>query len=130
MSEVEARRLGATDIRTIAPVKIGAANGSVVCTRQAHAWLSQLKVSAPVRLLPGAPKLPSLGLLCKSTGFRFLWPADANRPEVVFPSRHQLRGAGVRLEVGLNAPVVQTDWGASAFVDAHTLGTAVDEGTV
>eukprot|EP00969_Alexandrium_andersonii_P284029 12557480-Alexandrium_andersonii.AAC.1 len=69
MSEVEARRLGATDFRTIAPIEIGAANGSAVCAREARAWLPQLKVSAPVRLLPGAPKLLSLGLLCKSMGF-------------------------------------------------------------
>eukprot|EP00969_Alexandrium_andersonii_P035909 1572971-Alexandrium_andersonii.AAC.1 len=62
-------------------------------------------------------------------GFRFLWPADSPRPELVFPSWHQLRGMGVRLEVGLNVPVLQTDWDASAFVDAHTLGTAVEEGT-
>eukprot|EP00969_Alexandrium_andersonii_P345096 15254394-Alexandrium_andersonii.AAC.1 len=62
-------------------------------------------------------------------GVRFLWPADAARPELVFPSWHQLRGMGVRLGADLNVPVLQTDWGASAFVDAHTLGTAVDEGT-
>eukprot|EP00969_Alexandrium_andersonii_P195941 8656549-Alexandrium_andersonii.AAC.1 len=98
MSEVEARRLGATDIRAIASIKIGAANGSMVCAREARVWLPQLKVSAPARLLPGAPKLLPLGLLCKSMGFRFLWPADATRPELVFPSWHQLRGVGVRLE--------------------------------
>eukprot|EP00969_Alexandrium_andersonii_P114278 5052016-Alexandrium_andersonii.AAC.1 len=68
MSEVEARRLGATDIRTIAPIQIGTANGSVVCAREARVWLPQLKVSVPVRLLPGAPKLLSLGLLCKNMG--------------------------------------------------------------
>eukprot|EP00969_Alexandrium_andersonii_P067079 2958752-Alexandrium_andersonii.AAC.1 len=37
---------------------------------------------------------------------------------------------GVRLEVDMNVPVLQTDWDASAFVDAHTLGTAVDERAV
>eukprot|EP00969_Alexandrium_andersonii_P312633 13812897-Alexandrium_andersonii.AAC.1 len=82
MSEVGAQRLGATDIRTIAPIEVGTANGSVVCAREARAWLPQLKVSAPVRLLPGAPELLSLGLLCKNMGFRFLWPADAARPEL------------------------------------------------
>eukprot|EP00969_Alexandrium_andersonii_P096400 4256393-Alexandrium_andersonii.AAC.1 len=63
-------------------------------------------------------------------GFRFLWPADAVRPELVFPTWHQLRGMGVRLEVDQNVPVLQTDWDAGAFVDAHTLGTAVEEGTI
>eukprot|EP00969_Alexandrium_andersonii_P292319 12920020-Alexandrium_andersonii.AAC.1 len=66
MSEVEARRLGATDMRTIPPIKIGTATGSVVCTREARVWLAQLKISVPVRLLPRAPKLLSLGLLCKN----------------------------------------------------------------
>eukprot|EP00969_Alexandrium_andersonii_P074599 3290932-Alexandrium_andersonii.AAC.1 len=37
---------------------------------------------------------------------------------------------GVRLEVDQNVPVLQTDWDAGAFVDAHTLGTAVEEGTI
>eukprot|EP00969_Alexandrium_andersonii_P310865 13736453-Alexandrium_andersonii.AAC.1 len=62
-------------------------------------------------------------------GFRFLWPADAARPELEFPSWYELKGMGVRLEVDLNVPVLQTDWDASAFVDAHTLGAAVEEGT-
>eukprot|EP00969_Alexandrium_andersonii_P090721 4005290-Alexandrium_andersonii.AAC.1 len=60
-------------------------------------------------------------------GFRFLWPADAFRPELVFPMWHQLRGMGVRLEVGQNVPVLQTDWDAGAFVDARTLGAALEE---
>eukprot|EP00969_Alexandrium_andersonii_P033484 1462270-Alexandrium_andersonii.AAC.1 len=63
-------------------------------------------------------------------GFRFLWPANAVQPELVFPSWHQLRGMGVRLEVDQNAPVLQTDFDAGAFVDAHALGTAVEEGTI
>eukprot|EP00969_Alexandrium_andersonii_P315901 13957377-Alexandrium_andersonii.AAC.1 len=46
---------------------------------------------------PGAPKLLSLGLLWKNMGFRFLWPADATRPELVFPLWHQLRGMGCLL---------------------------------
>eukprot|EP00969_Alexandrium_andersonii_P158936 7022117-Alexandrium_andersonii.AAC.1 len=41
--------------------------------------LPQLKVSAPVRLLPGAPKLLSSGLLCKNMGFGFLWPTLPGR---------------------------------------------------
>eukprot|EP00969_Alexandrium_andersonii_P253310 11195399-Alexandrium_andersonii.AAC.1 len=63
-------------------------------------------------------------------GFRFLWPADAVRSELVFPMWRQLRGMGVRLEVDQNVPVLQTDWDAGAFVGAHTLGTAVEEGTI
>eukprot|EP00969_Alexandrium_andersonii_P162678 7190754-Alexandrium_andersonii.AAC.1 len=62
-------------------------------------------------------------------GFRFLWTADAARPELVFPASYQLRGMGVRLEVDQNVPVLQTDWDAGAFVDSHTLGTAIEEGT-
>eukprot|EP00969_Alexandrium_andersonii_P102272 4513930-Alexandrium_andersonii.AAC.1 len=37
---------------------------------------------------------------------------------------------GVRLEVDQNVPVLQTDWDADAFVDAHTLGSAVEEGAI
>eukprot|EP00969_Alexandrium_andersonii_P300430 13282395-Alexandrium_andersonii.AAC.1 len=63
-------------------------------------------------------------------GFRFLWPAGAAKPELVVPAWHQLRGMGGRLEVDLNVPALPTDWGAGAFVDAHTLGSAVDEGAM
>eukprot|EP00969_Alexandrium_andersonii_P083246 3672865-Alexandrium_andersonii.AAC.1 len=68
MGEAEARRLGSTDVRTVQPIEIGTANGSVTCTREARVWLPQLKVSVPVRHLPGAPKLLSLGLLRKNGG--------------------------------------------------------------
>eukprot|EP00969_Alexandrium_andersonii_P087399 3856190-Alexandrium_andersonii.AAC.1 len=61
-------------------------------------------------------------------GSRFLCPADAAKPELIFPARHQLRGSGVRLGVDLNVPASPTDWGARAFIDVHTLGTAVGEG--